>query len=368
MFGSRLGKRAASSVAAPLVISPSQKFEGNDGPWSTFPFQLGTPPQTVNLLISTTTSQTWAVVPQGCIKTDPANCTTTRGGVFQANQSSTWKQDQDVANGLSPLIFSSKQTENHDNGSYGYDTIALGGAGSPSLNQQVIAGVATKDVYLGLFGLSPDSVDLPQTSFQLPDVLSSLNQSNLIPSLSWAYTAGNQYRTGPAYGSLTLGGYDTLRFEPNNVSFSLNDPVARGPTVNIGQITLATDDTYTELGTSNESISAVIDSSIPYVILPLNVCKQFEEAFGIVFDNATQGYLVNDTLHNTLSSQNTSVVFTIGNTSTIPGEGFNVSLPYAAFDLMAEAPLVKTPSRYFPLMCTTDNTNVTLGRTFLQEA
>ena len=372
MLGSWLGKRATSSVIAPIAIAPSQEFEGNDGPWSTFPIELGTPPQTVKLLISTTSSQTWTILSQGCVPSDPANCSTSRGGLFQPNSSSTWKQDQDVAGGLAPLTPGVGQKQNGNaSGLYGYDTISLGGSGSngPTLDQQVIAGIAAKyPYYLGLFGLNPLSISLPQTTFQLPDVLSSLNQSGLIPSLSWAYTAGNQYRPGPAYGSLTLGGYDALRFEPNNISFQLNDTFTAGPTVNIGGIVLTTNGTSTILGTSNESISAVVDSSIPYIVLPLNVCQQFEETFGLTWDTAVQAYLVNDTLHNTLSSQNTSIVLNIGNSSTVPGQGFNISLPYAAFDLMAEAPLVKNTSRYFPLMRAAESSKVTLGRTFLQEA
>ena len=370
MLGTWLGKRATTSVIAPLSIAPSQEFQGNDGPWSTFPIEAGTPPQTLKVLISTTSSQTWAILPQGCGPSDPANCSITRGGLFQPNSSSTWKQDQDVAGGLSPLTPEAGQTDNAT-GLYGYDTVTLGGPGTTGqkLDQQVVAGIAAKyPFYLGFLGLNPQSIDLPQTTFQLPDLLSNLNQSGLIPSLSWAYTAGNQYRPGPAYGSLTLGGYDTLRFEPNNVSFPLNSTDTRGPTVNIGQIVLTTNGTTDILGTSNESISAVIDSSVPYLVLPLNVCQQFEETFGLTWDNAVQAYLVNNTLHNALSSQNTSVIFNIGNSSTVPGQGFNISLPYAAFDLMAEAPLVKNASRYFPLMRAPNNAQVTLGRTFLQEA
>ena len=370
MLGNWLGRRATSLVSAPLAVAPSQEFQGNDGPWSTFPIELGTPPQTVKVLISTTSSQTWAILPQGCVPSDPANCSTARGGFFQPNSSSSWKQDQDVAGGLSPLTPEAGQTDNAT-GLYGYDTVSLGGPGSngPTLNQQVVAGIAAKyPYYLGLLGLNPLSIDLPQTTFQLPDLLSSLNQSGLIPSLSWAYTAGNQYRPGPAYGSLTLGGYDALRSVSNNVSFPLNTTDTRGPTVNIGGIVLTTNGTSDILGTSNESISAVIDSSVPYIVLPLNVCQQFEETFGITWDNDVQAYLVNDTLHNTLSSQNTSVVFNLGNSSTVPGQGFNITLPYAAFDLVAQAPLVKNTSRYFPLMRAANDAQVSLGRTFLQEA
>lgn len=56
------------------------------------------------------------------------------------------------------------------------------------------------------------------------------------------------------------------------------------------------------------------------------------------------------------------------NTVVTGGPGFNVTLPYAAFDLTAEYPLVSNSSRYFPLQRAANDTQYTLGRTFLQEA
>lgn len=360
---------AAPPLPAPISIPPSRDFDGNDGPWSTFPIQIGTPPQTVKALISTASSQTWAVSPQGCTPSDPANCSTSRGGIFQPNTSTTWNQNQDVANGLSPLLLEANLGDT-GNGLYGYDTVSLGGqsANGSKLDQQVVASVATKGFYLGLFGLNPQAVTLPNTTAPLPGFLSQLNQSGLIPSLSWSYTAGNRYRPGPVYGSLTLGGYDMSRFESNDILFPFNDTSSRNLQVNIGTMYLNTNNFTTELTTRNESISAFIDSTTPYIWLPLNICHQFEEAFGITWNNDVQAYLVNDTLHSALRDQDTSVVFNIGNSSTTPGQGFNISLPYAAFDLVAEAPLLKKSSRYFPLMRAANESQYTLGRTFLQEA
>jgi len=192
----------------------------------------------------------------------------------------------------------------------------------------------------------------------------------MIPSLTWGYTAGNQYRPGPVYGSLILGGYDTSRFEPNNVSFTFDEAGLWNFTVNIGSVILTTDQNVTVLSTSNgdtNSILTVIDSTTPYIWLPLSVCEQFEQAFGITWDENVQGYLVNDTLHQALLTQNTSVILTLGHSST-PGQGVNISLPYGAFDLVAQAPLVPNSSRYFPLMRADNEGQYTLGRAFLQEA
>jgi len=46
----------------------------------------------------------------------------------------------------------------------------------------------------------------------------------------------------------------------------------------------------------------------------------------------------------------------------------NITLPYAAFDLTASAPLVNSTTRYYPLKRAANSTQYLLGRTFLQEA
>lgn len=59
------------SLPAPIVIPASQDFDGNDGPWSSFVLRVGTPAQTVKVMISTAGSQTWVVLPDGCTSLDP---------------------------------------------------------------------------------------------------------------------------------------------------------------------------------------------------------------------------------------------------------------------------------------------------------
>ena len=62
------------------------------------------------------------------------------------------------------------------------------------MDQQVIAAIDTKDFYLGSLGLTPRPVnftwDDPTQSF-----LSTLKNQSIIPSLSFGYNAGAQYRT-----------------------------------------------------------------------------------------------------------------------------------------------------------------------------
>lgn len=112
-----------------------------------------------------------------------------------------------------------------------------------------------------------------------------------------------------------------------------------------------------------------IDSLMPQIWLPLDACKKFEDAFGLVYDNATDLYLVNNTLHSSLVASGANVTFTIGG-STTGGPTVDIVLPYAAFDQQAKAPymgLTQTQT-YFPLRRAQNETQYVLGRTFLQEA
>ena len=353
----------AASSPAPLVIPPSQAFDGNDGPWSSFYLQLGSPPQDIKVLISTAGYQTWAVLPQGCTTSDLPDCPTSRGGLFIPSQSSTWRYNNESVNGTFTIGLETN-LDYSGNGDYGYDTIVLGyqGSNGPSLQQQTIAGIATKEFYLGIFGLNPRSTNFSTFNDPVPSYMATLKDKALIPSLSWAYTAGNQYRPGTALGSLTLGGFDSARFATNNVTFPFNQVDDRDLTVNIDKVVMTTSNNSVNL--LGSSIAAYVDSTIPYFYLPLDVCQRFEESFGIQWDNDVQAYLVNDTLHESLQAQNATVTFTLGNST----QSVNISLPYAAFDLIAEYPLVTNTTRYFPLVRATNQSQYTLGRAFLQEA
>ena len=84
------------------------------------------------------------------------------------------------------------------------------------------------------------------------------------------------------------------------------------------------------------------------------------------YDNTTELYLVNDTLHSQLLNQGANVTFTLTN---VTGQVLvDIVLPYQSFDLIANYPLVQNTTRYFPLKRSQNSTQNTLGRTFLQEA
>lgn len=360
-----LGSSATPSLPAPIVIPASQDFDGNDGPWSSFTIQIGTPAQDVKVLISTAGYQTWTVLSQGCTSSDPPSCGILRGGQFHPNESSSWMANNVTSNSLFSLGLESNLGYS-GNGEYGFDEVGLGwqGSGGPLLDQQIVAGIATKDFYLGVFGLNPRPSNFSSFDDPIPSYMSNLRKKSLIPSLSWGYSAGNQYRLNKALGSLTLGGYDSSLFIPNNVSFAFDEIDARDLTVIIKEIMFKAENVSQIL--SSSSIAAFVDSTVPYFYLPLEVCQKFEAAFGLTWNAEVQAYLVNDTVNDKLKAQNTGVTFTLGTLTS--SNTVNISIPYAAFDLIADYPLMPNKTRYFPLVRATNDSQYTLGRTFLQEA
>ena len=118
----------------------SSRRDGNDSRWSTFFLGIGTPPQYVRVLVSTTIVQPWAVLPQGCTPQDPSNCASTRGELYVINESTTWHDE-----GLFTLQYE-QNLGFYGNGGFGLDNLTLGlpGTDSPNLGGQVVAGIVQK--------------------------------------------------------------------------------------------------------------------------------------------------------------------------------------------------------------------------------
>ena len=117
----------------------------------------------------------------------------------------------------------------------------------------------------------------------------------------------------------------------------------------------------------SNDIAALVDTTLPFIWLPMSVCQVFEQAFGLVWNESNQYYLVNDTTHQQLVKQNPIVTFELGN-STLGKPSVNITLPYAAFDLQASSPIFQNGTNYFPLRRASNASQYTLGRTFFQEA
>ena len=169
---------------------------GDDGPWSTFFINVGNPAQELQVLVSTQVSLTWVVEPGGCTVDSPDNCTAARGGAYDSSKSSTWnaKQTYTLA---AEINLGNPYSSSTQIGDFGYETIGVpgqSGVANVSLDHQVVAGIKTNTYYLGNLGLSSRNISFTQGNGDMsPSFLGSLKTENLIPSLSFGYTAGAAY-------------------------------------------------------------------------------------------------------------------------------------------------------------------------------
>lgn len=190
-------------MPAPYSLAPSFTFEGSDGNWTTFEISVGSPPQTFRILPSTAVSETWIPIPQGCggVLEGLPGCGDLRGVNdfdgsvslgFQTNASSSWSQIGIYDLATEDALFDSDS----DTGLYGSDIITIPSnvAGDTAqLESQVIAGVATANVWLGVLGLGARSANFSVEAENLPSLLDEMKSQNITPSLSFGYTAGSSY-------------------------------------------------------------------------------------------------------------------------------------------------------------------------------
>lgn len=170
-----------------------------------------------------------------------------------------------------------------------------------------------------------------------------------------------------------LGGYDQARFEPTelNFTFAKNDdyPLKVGIQSITTNVSRGSQPDFDLIPSGEAGPSVYIDSTVPHLWLPKDICAKFEEAFGLTYNDSQRAYLVNDTLHEKLMDLNPSLTFQLGNDNERTFENSLITLPYAAFDLL-KTPVAKNspPFRYFPLKRAESPEQYTIGHVLLQEA
>jgi hypothetical protein len=184
--------RRATSIPAPLSVSPTDYWEGVDGQWSTFPLRVGSPAQVSRVLVSTAVQHSYVIHPKICEYVNKTVCTQladSRGGIYNSNVSTTYEKENIYQ------IYMEKNLNYVANALYGYDQIGLGydGQGMPTLKHQIV-GAMSVDIYqFGFFGLHPKGTNFTNFTQNIPSYMSTLKTQKLIPSLSWGYTAGAIY-------------------------------------------------------------------------------------------------------------------------------------------------------------------------------
>ncbi|KAL2200682.1 aspartic peptidase domain-containing protein [Corynascus similis CBS 632.67] len=383
-----------SPTPSPLWIQPSGDWYGIDGTWSNFAFYVGSPAQVVYLTVATALSEIWVVSTGGCV---PVRlCMDARGGVFDISQSNTWHS-------LGSWQLGMNYTGMGGNGDYGLETLAFVNrvtSYTSAVDGVLVAAINDTDYYQGYIGVGVTQGRFG-TNVTNPFISQLVETYGSIPSHGYGYTAGAYYRddgtSGGTVASLTLGGYDTLRFKPHNTKFSL-EPVTRLPLVRLRGITAEVptlDDAPTKNWTStakplvkmDDSIIALIDSSTPYLWLPTEVCERFASALNLKWREDLGLYVFSNGAQYTHYQSDTSLSFTFSLSSYQNADDFgqplntagvvNITLPSAAFAQLLRYPFKNviqwgdSSIPYFPLKRSTKEVNgnqYIIGRTFLQEA
>lgn len=386
----------AAQELSPLWFSPALTWYGIDGQWSSFTFQVGEPSQAVSLTVATTLSEFWMIESTGCVAAPI--CINARGGVIDIPSSKTWRS-------LGPWELGTNLTGMGGNGDYGLEDIAFANEKTgiaTTVNGALVAGINDTNYFQGFVGLGVTRGKFG-TNLTNPFISQLAETYGTIPSHSYGYTAGAHYRNSATHNgtvaSLTLGGYDKLRFVPHNNVFSLVsiDQTTRLPGVRLRGVTAnvkSLDEapgnwtsTSQTLVAMNDSITAIIDTTTPYLWLPTPVCDRFAAALNLkwredlgvyVFskDEQFHRFQVDPDLTLTFSMSSYENTDNFGQPLSIAGV-VNITVPAATFAQVLRYPFNNVIQwgdesiAYFPLKRSTPEGNgnkYIIGRAFMQEA
>ncbi|KAG6048218.1 hypothetical protein E4U39_007599 [Claviceps sp. Clav50 group G5] len=383
---------AAASLApvtTPLAPQPvslnASEWLGIDGNWSTYAFLVGNN-NPVNVLFSTTISEFWAIGPGGCPdKQAELECTTNRGGIYSPGQSKKWS-------GLGTWQLGLPDLGTGGSGQYGFDTIA---ASSPindiafGMTNVLMSAISSTDFYLGYFGVGLRSGSFGDVVAS-PPLRQAVSSFGWIPSYSYGYTAGASYRG--VIGSATLGGYDAARFVPHDNIFPMEQtegaprPRVRGIEISTknGSLPAGWTSATRLLMTYNQTFTAVIDTTTPYLWFPAAICDAFAKALNLSYNNTLGFYtLTNEQYVNfTASTNSLSLKFSFSSKDNndnfglplnVPGV-VNITLPIQSFVGLLQYPFMNATIRqddsavpYLTLRKGTSE-NFIIGNAFLQES
>ena len=299
-----------------VSIDPGPHWLGNDGPWSTFPIGVGTPPQFLELLPATCLQGTLVVL-QGCSSNELPACGDLRGNVFRPEDCEDWNSST-ISGDF--LYTSMSLTSNIDitgltaEVSLGPITLQWLEQHDPKENTtlpgQVVVGYVATDIFVGLLGLSNRSIDL--THDETVDSLErALVKTSNVTSSSWAYTAGAQYKTPVSFGSLTMGGYDSSRVDIEDaLTVAMTNAASRDLVVAINNIEVHTNiSTGRVLPLLGSPVLASLDSAVSDTYLPTDACIAIEEQMGLVWNSTAGMYLVTDSQRARWYSANGTIDF-----------------------------------------------------------
>jgi hypothetical protein len=112
-------------------------------------------------------------------------------------------------------------------------------------------------------------------------------------------------------------------------------------------------------------IAITIEPLISRIWLPTSVCTQMEQALGLKWNQTARLYFINEAQHEDFLTRNITFKFTLSDTN-MSGEQIVINFPYEDLVLHAIYPLTDAPSRYLPIQRALIDSQIVLGRVFLQ--
>lgn len=185
------GQSLASDV---ISIPPSSFWGGSDGTWSTFPVDVGSPPQRFNVLPSVGGSQLWLPDPNLACEGEGDLCPTLRGmgGLsISQNTSVPWTDNGIWKMQGEDYLYSDAETCRW----YTTNASLTSSNGENQAKDQLLILYSDQRFWLGLMGLGDWATSLDsQGNGSSTSLLTTLKNGTQIGSLSYGYTAGAYYR------------------------------------------------------------------------------------------------------------------------------------------------------------------------------
>lgn len=382
----------AASVASPAQVGWSSATFGPDGPWQAVSITIGSSSQALSLYpgaIFASSILTAAICDN--VTLSPV-CYASAGGLYDT--SSTTLDNHSISpsagppgNGLDAI-----HTDDDSAVPYGMDDIAVAGIVISNVSLRLVSSAWTTypdgssyPLTLGTIAIGGPAVN---QTFGYSDGRPSINASLIAGFFASSEAPSNHRTASNSYGlhigavqprvpaSLWLGGYDQTRVLGPVSTQAGTDMVIDLLDISFQVATGASPLSYRSktglLAEGNNSLSPALPVTVqplaPYLYLPPSVCAAITADLPVTFQSKYGLYFWNtsDPLTATLISSPAYLAFTF-RLSDSNSANVSVNVPFSLLNLTLTAPLIDTPTPYFPCFSQPSG-NYGLGRAFLQAA
>ncbi|KAL2842494.1 aspartic peptidase domain-containing protein [Aspergillus pseudodeflectus] len=388
-----LGLCRWATAATPYTMTWSSEDYGPDGPWNAVQVSIGSPGQTVALYPGSIW-ESKIILSYLCDNTSLSSvCYADKAGVFNTERSRTWENEsiQLAPDGSGWQSY----TPGHTNAvpteviaRRALDSIDIGGTVIPEVDlvgisqaYQTYPGGQEYPLQVGLLSLGAPNInhtfdrgnDTPSINGTF--ITSWLWEKSTIASYSYGLHIGSASLGIP--GSLLLGGYDKNRvlghvsaqpfsnggFPIQLLDISLGVAEGGSPWSFYNRTGfLAKDNSSLETG-----ITVQASTADPYLYLPQSSCDAIAAELPVIYQSDYGLYFwdTSDSRYSKIITSPSYMAFTFSRDG-LNNADITINVPFALLNLTLRAPLIDTPTQYFPCMGT--DSTYALGRAFFQAA